>query len=219
MVKVKQGSSKKAAAERQARFVDAYLAHQENATRAYMAVFGTKNYNTAAVEAHRLLKHPNVIKMLEKRRAELRAKYALTSDRVMCELARVSYFNPKRLVDVNGKAIPLQRLDDDTAAALSSIEVVETEVTGKGASKMVITRRMKGRPFNKTTALEKSIRILRLYDKPPPPSPDEQPAEGLDDKEVARRLLFVWARGAAALDREDSSKARKPGRKKLILTS
>jgi phage terminase small subunit len=203
----KKDVPKSAAQQRRALFVDAYLAMGENGTRAYMQVYGNTNPNAAGVQAFRLLRNSKIQQAIEKRRAEIRAKFGLTTDRVMHELGRINYFNPKRLVDQNGKAVPLHQLDDDTAAALASVETIETTVQGKGKDKVVTTRRIKGRPFNKVTALEKSIKILRLYDRPPPPPPDETGKAMTDPRETARRMLFLLARGSAAAEREERPKS------------
>lgn len=193
----KLGTSKAAAHERKARFADAFIANGENAVRAYLAVNPGVTYNTAATEGHRLLKDPQVRKIVEARRAVLRERFSLTTDRVMQEQARVSYFNPKNLVDKNGKVIPLHQLDDDTAAALASVELVTVTTKGSGKNRVVTRKVTKAKPYNKVSALEKSIKILRLYDKPPPPPPD---AQGVvqDPRETARRMAFLLAKGAAA---------------------
>jgi len=211
--RVKRGTSKAAAAERLVRFVEAYIANGENGTQAAIAI-GVPERG-AHVQASRWLKDVKVQKLLEKKRQELRARYALTTDRVVQELARVSYFNPKRLVDANGKPIPLHQLDDDTAAALSSVEISEVETRGRGKNKVVINRLVKGRPFNKPTALEKSIKILRLYDKPPPPPPDETGEQRMEDpRDTARRMAFLLAKGARADEKADPKPA--PARRKKL---
>lgn len=209
-------TKKKGHAALHERFALAYIAKGENARAAYLEVKPHVTENTAGVEGHRLLKIPNVQKLIEKHRAELRQRFALTTDRVVQELARVSYFNPKRLVDARGKPIPLHQLDDDTAAALASVEISEVETRGRGKNKVVVNRLVKGRPFNKPTALEKSIKILRLYDKPPPPPPDEAGEQHVDQRDVARRMAFLLAQEAHATEREQKP-APKPVKKKATL--
>lgn len=194
-----RGSSKKTARSLHDLFIRAYLAKGENGTQAVLSIKPHLTRGSAGVEAFRLLKVPYVIKEIEKYRAELRSRFSLTTDRVIQELARVSYFNPKRTVDEAGKPIPLHELEDDTAAALADIETTETVVEGKGKSRKVTTRVMKAKPFNKVTAIEKSIKILRLYDKPPPPPPEEPGKRVAEDpKALAIRLAFALAKGDAA---------------------
>lgn len=162
-----------------------------------MQVYDSNNINSSAVAAHRLLRDAKVQKLLEIRRADIRRRFALTTDRVMLELARVSYYNPRRLVDEHGRALPLHKLDEDTAAALAHFEVTETQVTGKGKDKAVVTRTTRARPFNKPQALNQAIKVLHLYEKPPPPPPDEN-ERPVDARETARRMVFLLTRGARA---------------------
>lgn len=189
--------------ERNARFVEAYFANRENATEAYLAVKPNVARNSAAAEGHKLLKIPEIQKAVEKRRAELRAQFALTSERAMQELARVAYFNPAKLL----KGGALDKIDDDTAAPLT------LELDGKGNVLKVRTPS----PAAKNTAIEKAAKILRLYDKPPPPPPDETGRQVLrDPREVAKRMAFLLRAGAAA-DEKAQAKPAKPAKKKLTL--
>lgn len=178
-----RGSSQAAVRARNERFVEAYFATGENATQAYLAVNPKVTTGSAAVEGHKLLKLPKIQQAIEERRQELRRRFALTADRVLQELERVSFFTAKKLVDAKGQQIPLHKLDDDTAAALAAVEM---EVQANGTT---LTR---WRPFDKVAALEKAAKILRLYDKPPPPPPDEELEQ--DEEEVARRLAFWLAK-------------------------
>jgi len=94
--------------------------------------------------------------------------------------------------------------------------VIETIVTGKGKDKVVTTRRLKGRPFNKPTALEKGIKILRLYDKPPPPPPDEEGRQAVEDPiELAKRMAFLLAKGDAE-KRRAAAAPHKPAKKRKL---
>jgi len=51
-------------------------------------------------------------------------RHGATIDRVIQELSRIAFFNPKMLLGKNGKPLPLHELPDEVAVALS---VVETE--------------------------------------------------------------------------------------------
>lgn len=210
----RKGTSKASANARHDLFVKAYIANGENATQAYLEVNPKVTPGSAAVEGHRWLKQPKIQKAIERDRAALRARFALTTDRVVQEQARIVYFNPKKLLDASGKALPLHLVDDDTAAALSAVELTETEVRGKGKDKVVVHRKMKHRPYNKVSALNMVNKILRVYDKPPPPPPDELPAAIADPRETARRMAFLLARGAHA-DEKAQAKPQPKARKKL----
>ena len=205
------GTSKAAMRERNERFVNAYLSKGENATQAYLEIKPGVATNSAATEGYRLLKLPEIQRAIEQRRAEIRNRFALTAERVFQELGRVSYFDPRKLVDANGKPIPLHKLDDDTAAALSAIEL---EQRGEGKDAVAVTR---WRPFDKMAALGRAVKILRLEDKPPPPPPDADGHQRTEDpRELAKRVAFLLRRGAVA-DVKAQEKPARPAKKKLAL--
>jgi len=192
------GKSRKGSEERDLRFAEVYMGNGENARRAYMEVFDCINENTAAVEGHKVLKKPKVHDYITKRRAEMRARYALTPDRVYQEIARVAYYSPKGLLDKKtGKPLSLHEIDDDVAAALDAVEI---QVGDNGQ----VTFRSK--PHDKNSALEKACKLLRLYDAPPPPPPDESGnVVARSPQERAKWLAFLLARGAAAKALENKS--------------
>lgn len=177
-------TSKEHRAARRSLFIEAYLANGGNGADAYReAGFRCKSRGVAKVGAWRLLRDPQVMAEIDKRRAALQEKYELDTDRVIRELARVCHFTPKRLVDRTGRALGLHEIDDDTAAALVSVQISEEKVGRKTVTKIVKTRAL-----NKTTALGQAIKILRLYDKPPPPPPEE----GTEvDPESIKALAFL----------------------------
>ena len=185
---------------REAKFLDAYILNGENGTRAYMEAWETDVYGTAATEAYRLLKKPHIRKALDERRAAISERFQLTTDRVIREIARMAYFNPKRMLDGDGKMLPLHRIDEDTAAALQTIEITETEIVDGRE----VVRHFKVKPFNKASALDQANRILRLYEQAAPPP--EQPAdEEIDEHQLAQHLAFVLAREAVAVAKRSRS--------------
>ncbi len=199
----RKGTSKASANERHARFVQTYIARGENATQAYLDISPKVTPGTAAVEGHRLLKLPKIQKAIEKARAELRAKFALTTDRVIQELARVAYFNPQRMAGEKGKAKQLHELDEDTAAALQ----IETDGDGN------VLKVRSPAPSAKNTAVKQAVRILRLEDKPPPPPPEAADGRVEDPRDTARRMAFLLAKGAHAEGKAQPEPAS-PKRKK-----
>lgn len=65
---------------------------------------------------------------VQARAAELGQKAAaaneVTVERITAELARLAFFDVRRLVDDNGNPLPLCQLDDDTARAIIGLDVV-----------------------------------------------------------------------------------------------
>jgi hypothetical protein len=202
----KSGTSQSSVRERHANFVHAYLANRENATQAYLAIKPHVSAKTAGVEGHRLLKLPSIQKAIDEVRAKLRAKYALTPERVAQELARLAYFNTKRMLDEKGKPKKLHEVDEDTAAALT------LELDGDGNVLKVRTPP----PAAKNTAVRQAVRILRLEDKPPPPPPESAGDQPVDWRDVARRTAFLIAKEAHEVDKEKVP-APKPVKKKVTI--
>lgn len=174
------------AIERRKLFVEAYLANGEVGVDAWYAAGYTSTSRKCAMSAaSRMLRRSDVADMLEKRRAELRKKYRLNAETVVAELARVIHFSPKALVDKDGNLLHLHELDDDAAAALSGVEFEprrRTKLTGP-------PRLTKARAHNKTAAIEQAIKILGLYDRPPPTRDDEE--DDIDEVEMVKGLAFL----------------------------
>jgi phage terminase small subunit len=120
---------KNTVAERRIIFCEAYLSNGGNATQAAIhAGFAPK---AAHVSGSRLLRDAKVCAVLDKRRQELAQKWELTTDAVLKNLAQAVYFDPRKLFKADGTLKTVTELDDDTAMALQSFEVVETSIPGK----------------------------------------------------------------------------------------
>lgn len=150
------------AAERRARFVEAYVENGGNATKAAIAV-GCPD-KTAKQAGSRMLRHPEVAAAVEARRdvvlAEARAKTGLTVERTLQEVARLAYFDPRKMFNADGSLKKITEMDDDTAAAVASIEVDEIGLEGT-----VIGQTRKIKHWDKNAALEKAMKHLGQYRK------------------------------------------------------
>ena len=51
-------------------------------------------------------------------------KLEVTAERIIQERARLAFFDPRKLLDDDGRPIPLSQLDDDTAAAIAGVKIV-----------------------------------------------------------------------------------------------
>lgn len=83
------GKSKVALDPRERRFVELYCS-TGNKVQSYIVAGFTKNYGSAAVQAHRLLQKPKIAAAVEKRSAELAALYGFNKDRLFREIAAVA---------------------------------------------------------------------------------------------------------------------------------
>lgn len=151
------GTSKEAAEMRRKIFVNAYMANGQNATKA--AIEAGYSKVSAQVTGSRLLDEPEVKRMLAERRAELVAKYELTTDMVLRSLVQELTFDPRKLFDSDGELIPVTELDDDTAAALTGMETVQIG----SADAPVFIRKFKW--GSKSAAREQAMKHLGLFEK------------------------------------------------------
>lgn len=103
---------------------------------------------------------PHLKAKLEDRIAELKKTQHISTERVLQEYARVAFADLRCLVDDNGHPIPLQNLDDDTAAALAGVEL---EVMGDVDGPLKTTRH-KYKVADKLKALEILAKRLKLFE-------------------------------------------------------
>lgn len=89
------------------------------------------------------------IEMLREK-AEVAA--VVTREKLLREIGRLAFVDPRRLLREDGTMLPLHELDDDTAAAIASVEVDEY---GK----------LKYKLWDKGAAQEKLAKVLGVYEK------------------------------------------------------
>jgi phage terminase small subunit len=103
------------------KFVDEYLIDL-NATQA--AIRAGYSARTAEWIGPKLLTKSPVQQAIAKRREELRRSTQITQERILLERARLAFFDVRKLLDNTGRPLPIHDLDDDTAAAIAGIDVV-----------------------------------------------------------------------------------------------
>jgi len=114
---------------KQERFVAEYLIDL-NATQA--AIRTGYSAKTAASQGARLLKQGGVARAVQAAQQARAVRTEITQDRVLQELARIAFFDIRRLYRADGSMKDPCELDADTAAALASIEVKEELERGGG---------------------------------------------------------------------------------------
>jgi phage terminase small subunit len=156
---VKAGTSKAAAAQRKKLFASAFLANGGNQTQAAIAA-GYKAGAAAEKAGYRLSKDVQVIARIAAGRERAGQKAELTAERTLKEVARLAYFDPRKLYKPDGTLKAVHELDDDTAAAVSAVEIDEIKADGA-----VIGQTRKIKHWDKNQALEKAMKHLGLYEK------------------------------------------------------
>jgi phage terminase small subunit len=111
--------------------------------------------------ASRLFARPEVVEELAKQRAIRSRATGINADRIIREVARIALADPRQLFDDSGCLLPIHSIDDDTAAAVASIEIEELfEGVGENRVLKGYTKKIKLHP--KTAALEQLCKYLGL---------------------------------------------------------
>lgn len=147
---------------KQQRFIDEYMIDL-NATRAYKTVYGGTQ-KSAEASGPRLLGNVRVRAEIEKRQTKVADKLELSRERVLKELARLAFLNPKKFYDENGNLKAIQDLDDDTAACLTGMDV-EDLFEGYGQDRQYIGKVKKIKYAGKNSAVDMLMKYFGLYKK------------------------------------------------------
>lgn len=150
-------NSKKLNAKQQ-RFVDEYLIDL-NATQAAIRA-GYSARTAAAIGAENLTK-PEIAEAIAAAMNERAKRTEITQDRVLQELARIAFFDPRKLFDADGRPLPISELDDDTAAAIAGLDVFE-EYDGSGEDRSLSGYTKKYKILDKNTALGNAMKHLGM---------------------------------------------------------
>lgn len=89
-------------------------------------------------------------------------RLAISHERVLKEIARLALFDPRSLFRDDGSPKPITELDDDTAAAIAGLDVME-EFEGTGKDRVFVGYTKKYKIADKNAALEKLAKHLGLY--------------------------------------------------------
>jgi phage terminase small subunit len=140
---------------RQALFVSEFLASGNATQSAIKAGYSAKTAKAIGTEN---LAKPAIAAAIAEARAKRFARNDITADRVLGEIARLAFFDVRKLLNACGTMKPLDELDDDTAAAIAGLELSEIR-DGDGAPIGVLK---KIKVADKLVALDKLARHLGL---------------------------------------------------------
>lgn len=144
-------------------FADEYLIDL-NATRAYKAAYPkVKKEESARVNGSKLLTNANVAAYIKKRMDERAERTEITQDMVLQELAKLGFFDIRKLFDDNGKPLDISMIDDDTAACIAGMDVLDA-YDGAGEDKEFIGHIKKYKLSDKLKALELIGRHLGMFE-------------------------------------------------------
>lgn len=121
------------------------------------------------VKGSKLMALPHVREHAEKLKQDDLATAGVTRAMIANELRRLAFVDPRKLENADGTGKPLSELDDDTAAAVASVEFEEL-FEGHGEKRERIGRVRKLKTWNKREALSELAAIagMKRNDGAPP---------------------------------------------------
>ena len=147
---------------KQKRFADEWLIDFD-ATRSYKVAYpNCKKDETAAAAGARLLRNVKVAEYIEKRMRDREKRTEISQDRVLKEYARLGFFDPRKLFNEDGSPKSIVELDDDIAAAIAGLDVIEIW-EGKGEDRHFVGYLKKYKLADKKGALDSVARHLGMF--------------------------------------------------------
>jgi len=139
-------------------FVDEWLVDMNGTRAAIAAGYAPKH---AKRTAHEVMQRPQVLAAIQAAQQARAKRTEITADRVLIELGRVAFFDPRKLLNADGSPKPINELDDDTAAALAGLDIAE-EWEGAGKDRKFVGYTRKVRIVDKNGALGLAMRHLGM---------------------------------------------------------
>lgn len=147
------------AADRKKMFAKEYVVDLDITQAAVRAGYSPK---TAAQQGSRLFAREDVQKMIQAEMQRRSERTEITADRVLQEYARLGFFDPRKLFNDDGSPKGIHELDDDTAAVLAGLEVMEV-YEGHGENREFVGYLKKYKLANKLGALDSIARHLGMF--------------------------------------------------------
>tara|TARA_Y100001947_G_scaffold152089_1_gene153197 strand:- start:5951 stop:6466 length:516 start_codon:yes stop_codon:yes gene_type:complete len=145
--------------DKQERFCQEYMVDMNGTQAALRAGYSE---NSACEIASENLRKPQIQARLTELRSKLMSKLEITQERVMQEYARIGFSDLRKMLSPNGHLINPQDWDDDTAAAIASLEIV-AKPTQDGESAPEYVHKIK--LWDKKGALDSMSRALGIFEK------------------------------------------------------
>ena len=141
--------------DKQRRFCDEYLIDLNGTQAAIRAGYSKKS---AMELGYQLLQKTPVQEYVQQLKKERSKRTEVTADRALQELARIGFSDIRRTIGANDRLLDPSEWDDDTAAAIASLEVVQSN---KPDEPIEHTHKIK--TWDKNSALEKLCKHLGIY--------------------------------------------------------
>lgn len=138
------------------RFAEEFLIDRNAKQAAIRAGYSVK---TAYSQGQRLKKDPLVKEYIDRFTDKQSAKLNLTAERVLEEIAKMAFFNPKDLFNADGSPKAISDLGDDVAAAITGLDVGLLTTTDKNETPKAYIKKFK---TSKQAALDMARKYLGL---------------------------------------------------------
>lgn len=145
---------------KQQRFVDEYLIDNNATQAAKRAGYSEK---TAHVIGGENLKKPAIAAAISEALEAQQERTQITADRVLKELARIATSDVRKLLTDGESLRPVSTLDDDTAAAIASVEIVAKPGEVDEDGNRTIEHVHKIKMWDKNTALTQLGRHFKMF--------------------------------------------------------
>lgn len=132
----------------------------ENQTRAYMRVYKGCTYDSARTAAARKFSDVRIMNRLAELRDERNKRLEVSADRVLAELAKLAFHDPRDFFDDDGRLKPISELDPDHARVIAGIETLH-KVSGEADDGVTVTTKIK--LADRGQNLERLGRHLKLF--------------------------------------------------------
>jgi phage terminase small subunit len=149
----KKPEVKKKLTDKQKRFCEEYLVDL-NATQA--AIRAGYSEKTAYSIGDENLRKPEIQTYISGLQNITSNKLEVTRERVLNEYAKIAFFDIRKVYNENGGLKAIHELDDDTAAALASLESYEE----KDSDGVVLGMNRKVKAYDKKAALDSICKML-----------------------------------------------------------
>lgn len=162
---------KKQLTDMETMFCHLYVKYNFNATRAYREVYKGKSYNTAGVQANRLLKKTKIEKYVGSLMAECFSNAKISSERILNQLSIQSFQQIDDYVEIDPKTrmtrIRTSEEIGEKGAAVQSLRVKQLSmVTGEDVADLANCRVPVSTEIDiKLRPNEKSLELLMKYSK------------------------------------------------------
>lgn len=134
---------------KQEKFCQEYMIDLNATQAAIRAGYSVKYANTNVTK---LLQNTTIAKRIEELKKETEKESKVNLQMVLDELARIAFMDLRKLYDENGELKKITDLDDDTARALSGVEITVERAYSDGDKKPDYTKKF--RTVDKKGALE-----------------------------------------------------------------